>query len=244
MRITIAGSGDAFGSGGRFNACFHVAAARRTFLIDCGATSLVALKKLGLDPGAIDTILVSHLHGDHFGGLPFFLLDARLVGKRVAPLTIAGPHGLAERLGQIMEVMFPGSGKVAPGFDLDVVELPAGGRATIGGIDVVTAEVRHPSGAPSLCLRLTCDDRTIAYSGDTEWIDDLVAISDAADLFICECYMFDRQMRYHLDHATLRGKLGSLTPRRIILTHMSEAMLDNAADAAFELAFDGMIVEL
>ena len=42
MRLTIVGSGDAFGSGGRFNTCFHLAAVGKNFLIDCGASTHVA----------------------------------------------------------------------------------------------------------------------------------------------------------------------------------------------------------
>ena len=54
MRITFAGCGDAFSSGGRFNTCFHVArAGAAPFLIDCGASSLAALRRAGLDPGAV-----------------------------------------------------------------------------------------------------------------------------------------------------------------------------------------------
>ena len=77
MRLTIVGSGDAFGSGGRFNTCFWLETAKGTLLVDCGASSLVALKARGLDHARIDGIILSHLHGDHFGGLPFLLLDAQ-----------------------------------------------------------------------------------------------------------------------------------------------------------------------
>src|ERR1700722_15513884 len=42
MQVTFLGSGDAFGSGGRFNTCFLVEAAAASFLIDCGASSLIA----------------------------------------------------------------------------------------------------------------------------------------------------------------------------------------------------------
>jgi ribonuclease BN (tRNA processing enzyme) len=244
MKLTFAGSGDAFGSGGRFNTCFHVAHSGGAFLIDCGASSLIALKRLGLDPAAIDTIFISHLHGDHFGGLPFFLIDGRLVGKRTAPLTIAGPQGTADRLDRAMEVMFPGSTRAKLGFDVAVVELPAGETCKVGPIVVASAEMRHPSGAPSLALRLACDGRTIAYSGDTEWVEDLVPIAADADLFICECYQYDRPVRYHLDHAVLVDRRGDFTARRMVITHMSDAMLAKLDSAAFETAFDGMEIDL
>ena len=88
MRLTIVGSGDAFGSGGRFNTCFFLQTAKATLLVDFGATSLVALKARGIDPDRIDGIILSHLHGDHFGALPFLLLDAQFLAasSRAAPL--------------------------------------------------------------------------------------------------------------------------------------------------------------
>ena len=95
VTVTFAGSGDAFGSGGRYQACIHLrAAGLAPVLLDCGATSLSALKACGLDPGEIGTVFVSHLHGDHFGGLPFLILDGQFSG-RTSPLTVAGPPGTA-----------------------------------------------------------------------------------------------------------------------------------------------------
>src|SRR5262245_11922190 len=98
MRLTFLGSGDAFVSGGRFNTWMLVEPTVTRFLIACGASSLIAMKRLGVAPNDIDTILVSHLHGDHFGGLPFLILDAQFFSKRSTPLTVAGPPGLRERL--------------------------------------------------------------------------------------------------------------------------------------------------
>jgi ribonuclease BN (tRNA processing enzyme) len=66
-------------------------------LLDCGATSLSTLKGLGLDPGEVTAVLVSHLHGDHFGGLPFLILDGQF-SRRSSPLAIAGPPGTRQRL--------------------------------------------------------------------------------------------------------------------------------------------------
>jgi ribonuclease BN (tRNA processing enzyme) len=98
VRVTFLGSGDAFGSGGRLNACFLLETSRSRYLIDCGATSPTAMRSRGVDPNEIEAILVSHLHGDHFGGIPFLLLDAQFVNERTAPLTIAGPRGTGKRL--------------------------------------------------------------------------------------------------------------------------------------------------
>jgi len=98
VSVTFAGCGDAFGSGGRFQACIHLQPdGAAPLLLDCGATSLTALKRCGLDPGEVTTVFVSHLHGDHFGGLPFLILDGQFSG-RSQTLTVVGPPGTAARL--------------------------------------------------------------------------------------------------------------------------------------------------
>src|SRR5919202_71309 len=76
VNVRFLGSGDAFGSGGRFQTCIYVQFDTTHLLIDCGASSLIAMRRFRVDPSLIDTILLTDLHGDHFGGLPFFILDA------------------------------------------------------------------------------------------------------------------------------------------------------------------------
>src|SRR5262249_35545280 len=109
MRLTVVGSGDAFGPGGPFNTCFMLETAKATLLVDFGASSLVALKAHGLDPNKVDGIVLSHLHGDHFGGLPFLLLDAQFLARRTRPLLIAGPPGTRARIDALLEACFPRS---------------------------------------------------------------------------------------------------------------------------------------
>ena len=94
VTVTFVGCGDAFGSGGRFNTCIMVDGADIRFTIDFGASSLVALNKLGISHNSIDAVLLTHMRGDHFGGLPFMLLDAMFGARRKRPLTIAGPKNL------------------------------------------------------------------------------------------------------------------------------------------------------
>jgi ribonuclease BN (tRNA processing enzyme) len=244
MRLQFLGSGDAFGSGGRFNTCFHVTWSGGNFLVDCGASSMVAIRRFGVDPNAIRTVLVSHLHGDHFGGLPFFLLDAQLVSRRTAPLTIAGPPGLERRLLEAMENFFPGSTRVARKFALEIVELADETRAVVNGLAVTPYTVTHYSGAPPYALRIEVDGKVLTYSGDTEWAETLIAAARGADLFICEAYFYAKPVKYHLDWKTLEARLAEIGPKRLILTHMSPDMLAHPAEAAFEKAEDGLVVEI
>ena len=243
MRLTFVGSGDAFGSGGRFNTCFHLAGERTRLLIDCGASSLVALKRLGIDRNAIDLILLTHFHADHFAGVPFFVLDAQLVAKRTRPLTIAGPPGLGDWYTRAFAAAFPGERRLP--FPLALHELEIGKPNRVGELDLTPFHVRHDDRAgPCLAYRIVLDGRTICYSGDTEWVDTLVDAARAADLFICECYMYDRPVRAHLALSTLRQHLPAIGARRVILTHMSEEMLGRLGEVEYETAEDGKVVDL
>src|SRR5712675_669422 len=154
MQLQFIGCGDALGSGGRFNTCFHVSGANVNFLIDCGASALPALRRLGVAREAIDLILITHFHGDHFGGLPFFLLDAQFT-RRTRPLVIAGPMGIEMRLAQIMEALFEHSSKTRQRFELSVVALNPGESRTFGAIKVTPYPVVHgESGGPFLAYRI------------------------------------------------------------------------------------------
>lgn len=188
-------------------------------------------------------MLVSHLHGDHFGGLPFLILDGQFT-RRTRPLTVAGPPGLARRLHDALELHFPGSTAVTRRFPVDVVELPPGTTTDVAGLPVTAVEVDHPSGAPPLALRLTLAGRTIAYTGDTAWTPVLPAVAGAADLLIAEAYSFARPIPYHLSHGDLVTHRSELATRRIILTHPGPDMLAHRAEAAFDLAHDGLTLEL
>ena len=245
MRIKFLGSGDAFGSGGRLNTCFLVNRGEASFLIDCGATAMVAIRKYDVDPNSIGTIILSHLHADHFGGLPSFILDAQLVSRRARPLHIIGPQGLRARLDALMEAHFPGSSGVQRKFAIEVQELLPEVRTNVGSPDLNATGyiVSHPSGTPSLALRVECDGKILAYTGDTEWVDALIKTGHQADILIAECYTYERKVRFHLDYATLREKLPLIGARRVILTHMSPEMLSRCGELReHEAASDGLEV--
>ena len=239
MVIQFLGSGDAFGSGGRDQTCIYGESEDFHFLMDCGASALASMKRWGVNPVSIDAILITHLHGDHFGGLPFFILEAQLVSKRVRPLTMAGPSGLERRIHEAMEVFFPGSSGVRQKFPIEYIELADKTPTSIGPLVVTPYPVVHGSGAPAYALRVACAGKTIAYSGDTEWTDTLVEAAQDADLFICEAYFFDKKAKNHLDYATLMAHHRELACRRLIVTHMSDEMLSRLPHLEVEAAEDG-----
>jgi len=239
--LRVLGCGDAFGSGGRFNTCFQVIGASGSYLIDCGASSMVAIRRFGVEPNDIHAVFITHLHGDHFGGLPFFILDAQLVSRRKTPLTIAGPPGLKVRLETTMEALFPGSTGIERKFELRILELAPRERHGIEGACVTPYIVKHACGAPPFSLRVEVDGRLVCYSGDTEWTEGLAEAARGVDLFIAEAYVPESgKVRFHLDFETLVKHLPSLNAKRTMLTHLGPAMLARARDLGMLVAEDGL----
>jgi ribonuclease BN (tRNA processing enzyme) len=241
VKVRFLGSGDAFGSGGRFQTCIHLESGGAQVLVDCGASSLIAMRRFGVDPLAIDAVILSHLHGDHFGGVPFLILDGQFT-RRTRPLVVAGPPGVEARVREAMEVFFPGSSRIERRFDVRYAELADRVTLPVGSVSVTPFGVVHASGAPPFALRVAGGGKTVAYSGDTEWTDSLIDAARGADLFIAEAYFFDKAVKFHLDLATLLRQRARLDCHRLIVTHMSEDMLRRGDALEVETAEDGKLV--
>jgi ribonuclease BN (tRNA processing enzyme) len=215
VELMFLGCGDAFGSGGRLQACLYLRGGVDNILVDGGTTSLVAMKRAGVDPGSIGFIVVSHLHGDHFGGIPFLVLDGQFSG-RGRPLVVAGPPGIQRRVEQAMEVGFPGSVRASRRFTVGFLELSQRTPTTVGTTGVTAYPVEHACAAPPYAFRLEYGGKRIAYSSDSSWIDTLIDVADGADVFVCEAYFFDKKVTYHLDYRTLQQNRHRIRSPRIV----------------------------
>ena len=247
MHLTILGCGDAFGAGSRLQTSFCVRSRNSTFLIDCGVTSLIGMRRLGISPDDIDTVFVTHLHGDHFGGLPWLLIDAKYVSKRTRPLVVTGPKGIKARFLTAAEALYPDITSTARDVEFVFVEYEEQKLLEIGGVTVTPFEVHHPSGAPPYALRFHADGRVIAFTGDTGWVEVLCDVARDADLFITECFQYDVTLPIHLDYKTIDANYERLGAKQVLLTHMGEAMLAEVAkvDASrYMIAEDGMTIDL
>lgn len=247
MELTVIGCGDAFGAGSRLQTCFRVRSQVSTFLIDCGATSLIGMRRLGLEPNDIDTVFVSHLHGDHFGGLPWLLIDARYVSNRTRPLVVTGPRGIEERFVTLTEALYPNSSTAERDFDLIFVEYEERKPLEVGGVTVTPVEVHHPSGAPPYALRFQVEGKTLAFTGDTGWVDVLPEVARDADLFITECFQYDVSHPIHLNYLQIDKNYERFQAKRILLTHMGREMLaqcPNVDRSRYMICEDGMTITL
>lgn len=242
VELTFLGCGDAFSSGGRLNTCFYVRAPSSRFLIDCGATSLLALQRNGLTSDDIDAVLITHFHGDHYGGLPFLFLEAARLRRRQRPLTVVTPQGGPERARALLDQLYPSMSSAMDDLDLHFECYESHQTIDTGPLRVTAHPVIHSDAALSHGLRIEVDSRVIGFSGDTKWTDELVPIADGADLMICECNFFDTETPVHLDYRTLERHLPELRADRLILNHLGDEMLRNLARVELTCAEDGLRV--
>ncbi len=243
VQLRFLGCGDAFSSGGRLHTCFYLEGGEEPVLVDCGATALAAVKREHIDPTSIGWVALSHLHGDHFGGLAWLIIEGRMMGRSRA-LVVGGPASTAERLARASEALYAGSGDAKTPFEVRHLEYSERERCELGPAVVTPFEVIHPSGAPAYALRIEYGNRVITYSGDTEWTDSLLDAARDADVFVCECNFFDKSVPGHLDYRTLERKRAALECRRLVLTHMADEMLERVAELDVEAAADGQRITL
>lgn len=244
LELHCVGTGDAFGSGGRLNSCFHLQHAHGRLLIDCGSGSLSGLQRLGLDPAAVDTLVVSHLHGDHFGGIPALLLSGTYLRLRRSRLTLVGPAGLEEQVAAALEALYPGALDNGCGFPLRYLQLDPQQPLSVNRVRISCVPVRHGIGRAAFGVRLEAAGRTLGYTGDTEWTATLPELARGCDLLISECFAYAPSVPGHLDYLTLQARRDQLACRELVLTHPGPEMLARRDRLTIPLLEDGQVLTL
>lgn len=239
--VHVLGCGDAFSSGGRLHACFYIKGRSEGVLLDCGATVLASLKRHHVSLDDIDTIIISHFHGDHYGGLPYFLLEAG-IRKRGKPLTIVTPKGGQQRVAALLDLLYPETDSWKS-LNLKFIYFDDS-PLILDLLRICAYPVIHSAATMPHGLRIEIDGKIIAYSGDTGWTHTLTDIARDADLFICECNFYETTSETHLDYATFKAHDHLLAYKQILLTHMGDDMLSRLGDLNHQHAYEGMEIKL
>ena len=243
MKLHILGCGDAFGSGGCHQSGYLVETDDRWFLLDCGPTTLLAMKRGGFVPQKLDAIILSHLHGDHFGGLPFFFIEFLYQKPPDHPVTIAGPPGTEERVLQLVEVMYGSGGSVRATSLFRFQVLSPETKVNIRGIEIFPFRVPHQVQDISLGLKVECGRKQILFSGDSAWTDLFIEQSRGVDLFLCECSFYYPQPGMHVNYQLLQANLQRLECKKLVITHLGDDMLNRRDQMPMTVADDGMMIE-
>lgn len=134
-------------------------------LFDCGPGVLHQLNDVGLSPGRVDALLLSHIHGDHSLGFPMLVL-ARFI-KKDAPLNVYCPRSSAEDLRTLVRIVYPDLfPAMAEFFEIRPLADDAPDSADLPG-DIAIRSFPTTHGVPSFGLRVERGGESVVYSGDT-----------------------------------------------------------------------------
>jgi len=226
MKLTILGCGDAFGSGGRFNTCFMLEQDHRRILVDCGASTLIRLKQLGILVTSIDTIVITHFHGDHYGGIPFLVLSNHIEYQRTTPLTIIGPSGVEKMVFALQEALYPGTSKILEALNVTFVEYKDKHWTNTNDLEVYARPVTHAIPSHPHGVKIRWKDKVFSFSGDTEWNDSLIDLADGSDVFVIESNNLKEDSPGHLSYQTILERRALFNTKRMLLTHMGAEVLN------------------
>lgn len=245
LQMVVLGSGDAFGSGGRNFSAFLLTDGQRHVLLDCGPATLPALKALGYRPQDVEMILISHCHGDHFGGIPFFFIEYQFLSERHSPLVIIGPKGLQGRCSDLIQATYPDVLKAhAWRFQIRYKEiLPGQQDHQEEGIRIEAFSMEHGS-VPALGYRVTWGGLRVGYTGDTKWTDEILRLARGCRLLLCECFFFDQDHHSHLRYLDIMKYRQALEAERILLFHLGPEMIDRIKELELEVAQEGAVIDL
>ncbi len=241
VEVRFLGTGDAFASGGRSHACILVTAPEGRILLDCGGSSLPAIVRT-CDPGTIDAVAVTHLHGDHFGGLPYLVLQQKYA-PRMRPLLVGGPPSLEERYLASMRALYADFFHSPCPFEVGWTILgPIPTR--LGPAEISAHPVEHVPASEPHGFRVRIGGKLIAYSGDARWSPALHMLADGADLFISETTTYSVPDPVHLSAKELAAHRDELRCARLVATHLGKDSVAHVASLGLEHAEDGMAIEL
>lgn len=199
LHAVIIGSGSPIPDPRRGNPCAAVLAGDRLFIVDAGEGSSETLNRLGINPGRIESVLLTHFHSDHIGGLASVNLQRWIAEGVDTPMRVLGPVGVERVVSGLNEayaldssyrtahhgeeIASPATAAMRP----ETFEIPPGEQALTlidDELRVTAFVVDHNPVAPALGYRFDYAGRSLVISGDTVYAPPLVEASQGVDLLI------------------------------------------------------------
>ena len=198
LHVAICGSGSPLPDQKRGNPCVAVIAGRRMFIVDAGERASETLNRMGIDPGEIEAVLLTHFHSDHIGGLGSLAIQRWVAQDSSDRMRVIGPPGVERIVAGYNEAYALDNGyrtahhgeEIAPSASAGMTAetLPAGTDSTVlvddGGLKVTPFRVDHSPAEPAVGYRFDYEGRSLVISGDTSYSPVLVQAAAGADLLV------------------------------------------------------------
>jgi len=185
-KLTILGTASAIPDESHYNTHMAIQSEQGVILIDCPGTTILRLKKGGIDPNELTDLIITHFHPDHTNGIPLLLMHLWLLGRQAA-LNIHGLKHSVERIKTVMDLydwhrwpdFYPVSFKVIPDQELSQV-------LETDDLKIFSSPVCHLLPTIGLRIQLSSSKKVVTYSSDTEPCPTLFNLARDADILIHE----------------------------------------------------------
>lgn len=215
MKITFLGTGYSCDPQRR-NLSILVEENNRSHLLDCGFNSANGYLSRFADSTSLDSLWVSHFHGDHFFGIPHLILHFYMQ-QRTKPLTVISGMGGEDIILQAIKLAYPELSKKLP-FSIDFVELTSGSSSKINGLAWQCAPVTHSQS--SFGLQLSNANHSLYYSGDGRATEQSRALMRGCNLVIHEAYSLEPGDPNHFSVAECYELKESLKIDKLAIVHL------------------------
>ncbi len=233
LTVTVCGSAGTHVGSGRACSSYLVTAGGHRLLLDIGNGSLANTQRV-CDVAALDAVLVSHQHPDHFVDVYSLYYALRFHPEGQKTVAAYGPDGTAEFISQLLATDTTERLREVVRFEV----VASGETVGIGPMQVTFYGANHP--VPTLAARVETDDAVVAYSADSAPSDEIVACARDADLFICDATWLERMRPLphdiHMTGAEAGRAAAAAGAKRLLITHVLPSLdpVEVAAEAARE----------
>lgn len=221
LTVTILGSGTCVPSLERSSCSVMMEIGTARLLFDSGPGTMRRLLKTNTTIFDIAYLFYSHFHPDHTSELVPLLFANKYpdINARKIPLTVIAGRGFSDFFAKLKTV-YGHWIEIAPGmFKIQELSNKEPDAFSFDQFSINTVPVVHNE--ESIAYKITTPEgKSVVYSGDTDYSENLVELAQGADLLICESAMPDElQVKGHLT-PSVAGKIATLAGvNQLVLTH-------------------------
>lgn len=193
MTVTLLGTGDPTPRLDRFGPSSLVTSGEHRILIDAGRGTMQRLFQLNVSTADLDAVFLTHLHSDHVVGLVDLWLTGWVINRRSVPVRVFGPVGTAAMLEHLtaafefdIAIRSAEAGLDPRGIAFEVTEIDDGFTWTRGSLAVRAFAVDHRPVEPAFGFRIDDGQRSVAFSGDTRYSEEVIRHATGVDLLVHE----------------------------------------------------------
>lgn len=243
MQVTFIGTGCGVPSTKRMPSSITIKINNKLLWIDTGPGTLRKLLDTGVTYKDVDYILYTHFHLDHIADFgPFIFASKYQLDLREKPLTVLGPIGIKEFYKNLINLYGEQIQKLA--YDINIIELP-GDRfpKEVFNTPDFGIQVNHLLHMPeSIGYRITDKNgKTLVYSGDTEYCEEIIELAKDTDLLILEC-AFPEPTPVHLYPEAVGDIAAKAGIKQLAVTHMYPVCNPEEVLESVKSKFPGKII--